>query len=55
LLKIATRGVVKLFNAVNKQQKILKADNEESKPIPKVENLSKAKFLELLQTSGTST
>jgi len=45
--------VVKLFNAVNKQQKIIKADD--TTPIPKVENLSKSKFLELLQISGTST
>eukprot|EP01116_Phalansterium_solitarium_P014248 TRINITY_DN31832_c0_g1_i1.p2 TRINITY_DN31832_c0_g1~~TRINITY_DN31832_c0_g1_i1.p2 ORF type:complete len:318 (+),score=141.83 TRINITY_DN31832_c0_g1_i1:22-954(+) len=54
LKKIATRGVVQLFNAITKQQK---QDQEladaEPKKVKTIDKLSKEKFLELLQKAPT--
>jgi hypothetical protein len=56
LRKLATKGVVQLFNAVRKQQK--QQQEEEAKAATKdpekIERLSKAKFLELLQKTAAS-
>ncbi|KAF9428551.1 hypothetical protein BGZ94_001990 [Podila epigama] len=57
LRKVATRGVVQLFNAIKAQQKATDDLSEKVKPITtnskdKVANLTKASFLDLLK-SGT--
>ncbi|KAF9348064.1 Trimeric GatFAB AmidoTransferase(AdT) complex subunit [Mortierella sp. AD094] len=57
LRKVATRGVVQLFNAIKAQQKATEDLTEKARPITtnakdKVANLTKASFLDLLK-SGT--
>ncbi|KAF9119261.1 Glu-AdT subunit A [Mortierella sp. 14UC] len=57
LRKVATRGVVQLFNAIKAQQKATDDLTEKTRPITtnakdKVANLTKASFLDLLK-SGT--
>jgi len=57
LRKVATRGVVQLFNAIKAQQKVTDDLTEKVRPITtnskdKVANLTKASFLDLLK-SGT--
>ncbi|KAF9116800.1 pre-60S ribosomal particles component [Mortierella sp. AM989] len=57
LRKVATRGVVQLFNAIKAQQKVTEDLTEKERPITtnakdKVANLTKASFLDLLK-SGT--
>ncbi|KAG0208811.1 Trimeric GatFAB AmidoTransferase(AdT) complex subunit [Mortierella sp. GBA30] len=59
LRKVATRGVVQLFNAIKAQQKATEDLTEKVRPITtnskdKVANLTKASFLDLLK-SGTKT
>jgi len=47
--KIATAGIVKLFNAVREHQKKIDGENEKKK-----EALSKEKFMELLKSTSSS-
>ncbi|ESO94177.1 hypothetical protein LOTGIDRAFT_232439 [Lottia gigantea] len=59
LQRIATRGVVQLFNAVSKQQKILddqlmEAGSSERRKDKVVESLTKDKFLDILKGSADS-
>lgn len=59
LAKIATRGVVKLFNAVSKHQKEmeskLKSAPTEAKKSKVVESMSKSAFLDMLKSSSDKT
>jgi len=48
LKKVGTRGVIQLFNAINKQKKTTDPTTSNQN---KLEQLSKTKFLELLKNS----
>ncbi|KAK3828956.1 MAG: Rrp15p-domain-containing protein [Benniella sp.] len=57
LRKVATRGVVQLFNAIKAQQKATEELTEKTRPITtndkdKVANLTKASFLDLLKSGA---
>jgi len=50
LRKLATKGVVQLFNAINKQQKSVKPVEFTTQQSAKLEKMSRRKFLQLLKT-----
>eukprot|EP01094_Clydonella_sp_ATCC50884_P004084 TRINITY_DN13165_c0_g1_i1.p1 TRINITY_DN13165_c0_g1~~TRINITY_DN13165_c0_g1_i1.p1 ORF type:complete len:313 (+),score=123.55 TRINITY_DN13165_c0_g1_i1:105-941(+) len=55
LLKVATKGVVHLFNAVKKHQKDEPQEEKEKRKIAKDDKITKEKFMDLLEKTSKET
>ncbi len=54
LLKLATKGIVKLFNAVQSQQQQRMEEKGNNVVAPRPDKLTKGQFLDLLKSGGTA-
>jgi len=52
LLKLATKGVVKLFNVIQQQQKMRMEEKGKADAAPKPDKMTKSQFLNMLKSGG---
>ena len=52
LLKLATKGVVKLFNVIQQQQKTRMEEKGKADAAPKPDKMTKSQFLNMLKSGG---